>query len=129
MYCFVSIERATKFYCPIVTGSSWLLLHKNACPHHDISPQFNKMIKFSDPVILSRLCYARVPLLVDSFISCTPCSGYDIASQDSNLDDDVLALSGSDSDILETIEKADFVDCSTLLAGSEGDVDTWVAFI
>ena len=82
------------------------------------------MIKFSDPVILSRLCYARVPLLVDSFISCTPCSGYDIASQDSNLDDDVLALSGSDSDILETIEKADFVDCSTLLAGSEGDVDT-----
>jgi hypothetical protein len=47
---------------------------------------------------------------VDSFISCTPCSGYDIASQDSNLDDDVLALSGSDSDILETVEKADFVD-------------------
>ena len=31
------------------------------------------------------------------------------ASQDSDSDVNVLALSGSDSDILETVEKADFV--------------------
>ena len=51
-----------------------------------------------------------------------------IASQDSDSDDDVSALSGSDSDILETIEKADIVefmdDDSKTLAGSEGDLDT-----
>ena len=32
-----------------------------------------------------------------------------IASQDSDSDDDVSALSDSDSDILEPVEKADFV--------------------
>ena len=51
-----------------------------------------------------------------------------IASQDSDSDDDVSALSGSDSDILETVEKADFVefldDDSSTLAGSEADLDT-----
>jgi hypothetical protein len=33
-----------------------------------------------------------------------------IASQDSDSDDDVSALSGSDSDILKTVEKGDFVE-------------------
>ena len=51
-----------------------------------------------------------------------------IASQDSDSDDDVSALSGSDSDILETVEKTDFVefldDDSSTLAGSEGDLGT-----
>jgi len=51
-----------------------------------------------------------------------------IGSQDSDSDDIVSALSGSDSDILETIEKADFVefldDNSSTLAGSEADLDT-----
>ena len=51
-----------------------------------------------------------------------------IASQDSDSDDDVSALIGSDSDILETVEKADFVefldDNSSTLAGSEADLDT-----
>ena len=56
-----------------------------------------------------------------------------IASQDSDSDDDdVSALSGSDSDILETVEKADFVefldDDSSTLAGSEGYLDTYVTF-
>ena len=50
------------------------------------------------------------------------------ASQDSDSDDNVLALSGSDSDILETVEKADLVeildDDSSTFAGSEGDLDT-----
>ena len=44
-------------------------------------------------------------------------------------DDDVSAHSNSDSDILETVEKADFVeflddDSSTLAGSSEGDLDT-----
>ena len=43
-------------------------------------------------------------------------------------DDDVLAHSNSDSDILATVEKADFVefldDDSSTLAGSEDDLDT-----
>ena len=51
-----------------------------------------------------------------------------IASQDYHSNDDVSALSGSDSDILETVEKADFVefldDDSSTLAGSEADLDT-----
>ena len=52
-----------------------------------------------------------------------------IASQDYDSDDDISALSGSDSDILETVEKADFVeflddDDSSTLAGSEADLDT-----
>ena len=47
-----------------------------------------------------------------------------IKSQDSYLDDEVLSLSDSDSNILAMVEKADFVDfsdddCSTL-DGSEG---------
>ena len=51
-----------------------------------------------------------------------------IASQDYHSNDDISALSGSDSDISETVEKADFVefldnDRSTL-AGSETDLDT-----
>ena len=49
-----------------------------------------------------------------------------IASQDSDSDDDVSALSSSDSDILETVEKADLVefldDDSSTLAGSEADL-------
>ena len=52
-----------------------------------------------------------------------------IASQDSDSDDDVSAISSSDSEILETVEKADFVeflddDDSSTLAGSEADLDT-----
>ena len=51
-----------------------------------------------------------------------------IASQDSDSDDYFSALSGSDSDILETVEKPDFVeflvDNSSMLAGSEADLDT-----
>ena len=51
-----------------------------------------------------------------------------IESQDSESDDDVSALSGSDSDILETVEKVDFVefwhDDRSVLAGSEGDLGT-----
>ena len=51
-----------------------------------------------------------------------------IESQDSESDDDVSALSGSDSDLLEMVEQADFVEflddeCSTL-AGYETDLDT-----
>ena len=53
-----------------------------------------------------------------------------IASQaDSDSDGNISVLSGSDSDVLETIEKADFVeflddDSSTLAGSSEGDLDT-----
>ena len=51
-----------------------------------------------------------------------------IASQDSDSDDDISALSGSDSDILKTVEKADFVEFwdndSSTFARSEGDLDT-----
>ena len=51
-----------------------------------------------------------------------------IASQDYHSNDDVSALSGSDSDISETVEKADFVEFwdnnSSTLAGSEADLDT-----
>ena len=43
-------------------------------------------------------------------------------------DDDVLAQSNSDSEILATVEKADFVEFldnnSSTLAGSEDDLDT-----
>ena len=51
-----------------------------------------------------------------------------IPAHDYYSDDDVLAHSNSDSDILATVEKADFVeflddDISTL-AGSEDDLDT-----
>ena len=55
--------------------------------------------------------------------------GLKIPAQDYHLDDDVLALNNSDSDILATIEKADFVefldDDSYMLAGSDGDLDTY----
>ena len=49
-----------------------------------------------------------------------------ILAQDFYSDDDVVLISDSDSDILETIEKADFVellddDHSSMLAGFEGD--------
>ena len=49
--------------------------------------------------------------------------------KDYHSNDDVSALSGPDSDISETVEKADFVefldnDSSTTLAGSEADLDT-----
>ena len=47
------------------------------------------------------------------------------ASQDYHSNDDVLALSDSDSDDSETVEKADFVEFldndSSTLAGSEAD--------
>ena len=39
-----------------------------------------------------------------------------IALQDSDSDDDVLALSGSDSDILEMVEKADLSNFWTMIA-------------
>jgi hypothetical protein len=42
-----------------------------------------------------------------------------IASQDSDSDDEVSALSSSDSDILETVEKADLVE---FLSDSDDDV-------
>jgi len=52
-----------------------------------------------------------------------------IESQDSYLDDDVLALlSDSDSDILETVEKTNFVDFlndgSSMLAGFDKELST-----
>ena len=51
-----------------------------------------------------------------------------IPAHDYYSDDDVLAHSNSDSDILATVEKADFVefldDDSSTLAGSEDDLDT-----
>ena len=50
-------------------------------------------------------------------------------AHDYHSNDDVSALSVSDSDILETVEKADFVEFldndSSTLAGSEGDFDTY----
>ena len=50
-----------------------------------------------------------------------------IASQDSDSDDDISVISGSDSDILEMVEKADFVEFSdndsSTFAESEGDLD------
>ena len=60
--------------------------------------------------------------------------GRKIESQDFNSDDDVLAIIDSDSDILETVEKADFVefwgdDDSSTLAGFEEEISTWVIFI
>jgi hypothetical protein len=49
-----------------------------------------------------------------------------ILAQDYHSDDDVLAISDSDSDILETVEKADFVEFlredSSTLAGFEEDL-------
>ena len=54
--------------------------------------------------------------------------GRKIESQDFNSDDDVSAIIDSDSDILETVEQADFVEFldndSSTLAGSEADLDT-----
>ena len=51
-----------------------------------------------------------------------------IPAHDYYSDDDVLAHSNSDSDILATVEKADFVEFldndSSTLAGSEADLDT-----
>jgi len=51
-----------------------------------------------------------------------------IPAHDYYSDDDVLAHSNSDSDILATVEKADFVefldDDSSTLAVSEDDLDT-----
>ena len=50
-----------------------------------------------------------------------------IPAHDYYSDDDVLVYSNSDSDILATVEKADFVefldDDSSTLAGSEDDLD------
>ena len=42
--------------------------------------------------------------------------GLKILAHDYHSDDDVLALNNSDSDILATIEKADFVDFWTTIA-------------
>ena len=54
--------------------------------------------------------------------------GLKIPAHDHYSDNDVLAHSNSDSDILATVEKADFVefldDDSSTLAWSEGDLDT-----
>ena len=54
--------------------------------------------------------------------------GLKILAHDYYSDDDVLAHSNSDTDILTTVEKADFVefldDDSSTLAGSEDDLDT-----
>ena len=54
--------------------------------------------------------------------------GLKIPAHDYHSDDDVSELSNSDSDILATVEKADFGefldDNSWTLAGSEGDLDT-----
>ena len=51
-----------------------------------------------------------------------------ILAQDYHSNDDVLAVSDSDSDILETVEKADFVeflgDNSSTLAGFEEELNT-----
>ena len=51
-----------------------------------------------------------------------------IWAQDYHSNDDVSAISDSDSDSLETVEKADFVefldDSSSTSAGSEGDFNT-----
>ena len=59
-------------------------------------------------------------------------SGLKLPEHDYFSNDDVLAHSHSDSDILATIEKADFVefleDNSSTLAVSEGDLDTKVTF-
>jgi hypothetical protein len=54
--------------------------------------------------------------------------GRKIELQDSYSDDDILAIIYSDSDILETVEKADFAefldDDSSTLAGFEGELST-----
>ena len=54
--------------------------------------------------------------------------GLKIPAHDCHSNDDVSALNNSDSDILATVEKADFVefldDDSYMLAGSDGDLDT-----
>ena len=55
--------------------------------------------------------------------------GLKIPAHDCHSNDDVSALNNSDSDILATVEKADFVefldnDSSSTLAGSEADLDT-----
>ena len=51
-----------------------------------------------------------------------------ILEQDHHSDDDVSAISDSESDILETIEKADFVEFldndSSILAGFEDELST-----
>ena len=52
-----------------------------------------------------------------------------ILAQDYHSDDDVSAISDSDSDVWVTVEKADIVeflddDSSTLAGSSEGDLDT-----
>ena len=51
-----------------------------------------------------------------------------IASQNYHSNDDVSVLSGSNSDVSETVEKADLVEFldndSSTLAGSEADLDT-----
>ena len=58
-----------------------------------------------------------------------PILGLKILVQDYHSDDDICsAISDSDSNILVTVEKADFVEFldnnSSTLAGSEGDLDT-----
>jgi hypothetical protein len=51
--------------------------------------------------------------------------GRNIESQYFYSDDDVSGISGSDSNTLENVEKAEFLDkdCS-MLAGSDGNLDT-----
>ena len=62
-----------------------------------------------------------------------PILGLKILVQDYHSDDDICsAISDSDSNILVTVEKADFVyvldDNSSMLAVSEGDFNTYVTF-
>ena len=58
--------------------------------------------------------------------------GFKIPAHGHYSDDDVLGHSHSDSDILETVEKADFVefsdDYSSTSSGSEGVFNTYVTF-
>ena len=59
--------------------------------------------------------------------------GRKIESQDFNSDDDVLAISDSDSDILETVEKANIVEFLnnniSMLAGFNEELSTYEIFI
>ena len=56
-----------------------------------------------------------------------------ILAQDYHSNDDVSAISDSDSDILETVEKANIVeffnDDSSTLAGFKEELSTYVIFI
>ena len=71
--------------------------------------------------------YIRLRALTISF-SVLESLRLNIASRNYHSNDDVSVLSGSNSDISETVEKADFVEFldndNSTLAGSEADLDT-----